>query len=292
MRQEGSDHLPTGVGGLAAVCRAPGLIPQGGRLRKREAARVSTVGPPAERGRRRLGEVVGGGKRGEQAARADGAHVPQRRAMLGKDDIELADELTQVVLALPHQPGPQAGQFAQTLDLVVGDEAAFGRPGAQEPCHHIGIDVIGLGFPTEDIAVAARLQRVEEQHSIPGLDEGGLEILPVVPGRFEPDQRRGRDGSPRLERAHQVGEALLRGRNGEARSDRFAIGSEHAHSVGMQSHIDADTIWGGHASPRTPRRRRFGIRRTDIPDHRVGMTWSLTMRDGGAPPPGILDKCC
>ena len=94
---------------------------------------MSPVGPPAERGRRGLGEVVGGGKRGEQAARADGTHVPQRRAMLGKDDIELADELAQVVLALPHQPGPQAGQFAQTLDLVVGDEAPSADPERKRP---------------------------------------------------------------------------------------------------------------------------------------------------------------
>ena len=113
-----------------------------------------------------------------------------------------------------------------------------------------------------------------------------------MPGGFEPDQCHGRDGPPGLQRVHQLGEALLRGRNGEAWADRFAIRTEHAHAVGVQGDIYADTIWGGHTSPRAPRRRRYGIRRTGAPDHRVGMTWSLTMRDGGTPPPGILDKCC
>src|SRR4029450_7226629 len=73
LRQEGPYHLATGLGGLAAVCRAPGLIPQRGRLLKREAARVSAMGHSAERGRRRLGEVVSGGKRGKQTASPDGA---------------------------------------------------------------------------------------------------------------------------------------------------------------------------------------------------------------------------
>jgi hypothetical protein len=211
--------------------------------------------------------------------------------MLREDDIQLADELAEVVLALAHQPGPQTGQFAQTLDLVVRNVAALGRPGPQQTRHHVGIDVIGLGFPAEDIAVAARLQRVEQQDSIAGLGEVGLEILPVVPGRFESDEGRGWDGPPRLQRVDQFGEALLRGLYSEARADRFALGAENGHAVGVQGDVYADTVLGGHTSPWAPQRRRYGIRRTGAPHHRVGMTWSLTMRDGGTPPPGILDKC-
>src|SRR4029453_1367533 len=152
-------------------------------------------------------------------------------------------------------------------------------------------DVISLGFPAEDIAVAACRQRVEEQDSIAGLHEGGLEILPVVPGGFEPDDRPRRAGPPPLPWGHQFGDALPRGLNGEARPDRFALGAEHGHAVGGQGDIYADTVLDGHTSPWAPHGRRDGIRRTGVTHHRVGMTWLLTMRDGGMPPPGILDKC-
>jgi hypothetical protein len=45
-----------------------------------------------------------------------------------------------------------------------------------------------------------------------------------------------------LQGMHQFGEAFLGGLDGEARSDGFAIGAEHANSVGMQGDIYADTI--------------------------------------------------
>ena len=159
------------------------------------------------------------------------------RRVLGSEpqfeDVQRPNELAEVVLALAHQRGTQAGQFSQTLDPLVGDEATLGRPGTQET--RLGIDGIGLGFPAKDIAVAVHLRRVEEQESLAGRHEVGLATLPVVPSRFEPDEHRVPVGSPRAPAVDQFGVVLRRGLDGEARADRFAIGAENCYCGGRAS---------------------------------------------------------
>src|SRR5262249_47086354 len=61
-------------------------------------------------------------------------------------------------------------------------------------------------------------------------------------------------------------------------------------AVIVQGHVYPHAVRCVHTPPQAPPRRESGLCRTGLPDRRGRITWSI-MRDGGAPPPSILDEC-
>src|SRR5262249_27127267 len=123
--------------------RAARDVAEGRHVLKTKAPAAGALSCSAQGARGGLGDVPGGGKRAQQPTGADRADVAQSRAVLWEDNVELGDELAEVVLTLPHQPGAEAGELAQALDLRGRDVARLGGPGAQEPGDDVGIEVNG-----------------------------------------------------------------------------------------------------------------------------------------------------
>jgi len=288
--EEGAHDVTAGVRGLAAIGGLPRTVAQRGGVLERKSPRAGGGRGPAQGGRGGVGKMPSGGKDGEQPAGARGRGVAEARAMLREHDVELGHELPEVILTLAHQACPQANQLAQTLDLFVGDVA--GRRGlrAEQSGDDIGIDVVGLGFAAQDIPVASGLQGIEDDAPIAGAAQESLEVFPEVARGFQPDQGVPGRGPAGVQGAHEVGEAFLAGENREALPSRFAIGAQDGHSVVAQGHGYPHTVQGVHTPPQAPQRRESGLCRTGLPNRRGRITWSI-MRDGGSPPPSILDEC-
>jgi hypothetical protein len=287
---ESAHDMTAGVRGLAAIGGVPRTVAQRGGVLEREAPRAGGGGRSAQGGRSGLGQMPSGGKGGEQPAGARGRGVAEARAMLREHDVELGHELPEVILTFAHQAGPQAGELAQTLDLFVGDVA--GRRGlrAEQPGDDIGIDVVGLGLAAQHVPVTSGLHGIEDDDAIAGAAQEGLKVFPEVSRGFQPDQGVPGRGPAALQGADQFCEALLAGENREALPSRFAIGSQDGDAVVMQGHVYPHTVQGVHTPPRAPERRESGLCRTGFPGRRGRITWSI-MRDGGVPPPSILDEC-
>jgi hypothetical protein len=261
------------------------------RLRGREAASAGAEGRLPDRAGLRVGEVPGRGECAQDAARPGSEQIPERRGVFGEHDRELRAELAQVILALAHQARPQTREFAQPLDLLVRDITGLGLAGAQEARDDVRIDVIGLALLAEHVAVAAALERVQDDDPIAGVREMGFEVFPQMAGCLEPDERLRRLGAALGQSTAQSGEPLFRSRDREALAGRFPVEPENRNPMLTRGDVDADDIGrDGHRSPLAVRDRRLWIRRTGASHRRVRIAWS-TIRDEAGAPPSILDEC-
>ena len=101
-------------------------------------------------------------------------------------------ELAHPVVEVLAQPVAVAHELAQRLGGFVVQPGGRGALLEAEPGQAGRVDRVGLGPLQLGLLEAPRGQRIDQRHLVPGGDERGVEVLPVMPGRLHDDQRRRR----------------------------------------------------------------------------------------------------
>jgi hypothetical protein len=174
---------------LATVERAPRAGADARGVIQREAAGARILGRAADRPGIGVGQVLGRGEPREDAARPGRQQIAEDGAVLRQHHVELRDELSLVVLAVGHEPGAQARELAQALDLLVGHVTGLGRSRPQQARDDVSIDVIRLGLAADDVTIAPGLQRIQHDDPVARPAERRFQVFPEVARGLQPDQR-------------------------------------------------------------------------------------------------------
>ncbi|HEV2874762.1 MAG TPA: hypothetical protein VGW14_06400 [Thermoleophilaceae bacterium] len=143
-------------------------------------------------------------------------------------------ELAHPVVEVLAQPVAVADELAQGLGLGVVQPRGHRALLEGKPREARRVDGVGLGPLQPGLLEAARGKGVDQRHVMPGRDQRGEEVLPIVPGRLHDDERRRRP-----ERRDQRGVALLVLGDHDRPADRRTFRVEAREHVALRGDVDA-----------------------------------------------------
>jgi len=177
---------------------------------QRESAGARLLGGAADRpgglASARCGAV--GTARG--CARPGGQQIAQDGAVLGQHHVELRDELTQVVLAVGHEPGRAGARSSRRhLDRLVGHINGLRRTRPQQAAMTWASMSSVLALRRTTSPVAPGLQRIQHDDAVPAPMSAASKVFPEVARGLEPDQGLPPPSAPRAanvrnKRGHSV----------------------------------------------------------------------------------------
>ena len=106
-------------------------------------------------------------------------------------------ELAHPVVEVLAQPVAVAHELAQRLGGRVVQPGGRRALLEGEPREAGRVDGVGLGPLEPGLLEAPRGERVDQRHVVPGRDQRGEEVLPVVPGRLHDDRAPAAARAPR-----------------------------------------------------------------------------------------------